>query len=293
MYGDSTMAIQMKFPTTYAEQLAKLKNRGCVIEDEAACCEVLKAVNYYRLSAYFLPFKGVDDRYRDGTTFRKVYRIYEFDRKLRGILFSAVEEVEIFLRSRFAYYHAHKYGATGYLDSGNYSGKHNAEKFNATLQREIENNKKVLFVKHHLEKYDGVFPIWAIVELFTFGTLSYFYADLTTQDKKQLADELYQTTPKNLTSWLRCCTDLRNICAHYGRLYYRIFPAIPAGLALHEAAKRRLWGAVLVLKSLYPNAPKWNNEVLPSIHALFDEYAEDINLYHLAFPEDWLEQLRK
>lgn len=45
MYGDSTMAIQMKFPTTYAEQLAKLKNRGCVIEDEAACCEVLKAVN--------------------------------------------------------------------------------------------------------------------------------------------------------------------------------------------------------------------------------------------------------
>ena len=35
------------------------------------------------------------------------------------------------------------------------------------------------------------------------------------------------------------------------------------------------------------------NEVLPSIHALFDEYAEDINLYHLAFPEDWLEQLRK
>lgn len=287
------MALQMKVPTTYTEQLAKLKERGCVIEDEAACCEVLKAVNYYRLSAYFLPFKGADEHYKDGTTFRKVYRIYEFDRKLRGILFSAVEEVEIFLRARFAYYHTHKYGATGYLDSGNYSDKHNAEKFKATLQREIENNKKVLFVKHHLEKYDGVFPIWAIVELFTFGTLSYFYADLTTQDKKQLAEELYRTTPKNLTSWLRCCTDLRNICAHYGRLYYRIFSAMPAGINLTDNAKRRLWGAVLVLKNLYPDPFKWNTEVLLPIQALFEEYAEDIDLYHMAFPTDWQEQLRK
>lgn len=287
------MALQMKVPTTYTEQLTKLKERGCVIEDEAACCEVLKAVNYYRLSAYFLPFKDANGHYKDGTTFRKVYRIYEFDRKLRGILFSAVEEVEIFLRARFAYYHAHKYGATGYLDSCNYSDKHNAEKFNATLQREIENNKKVLFVKHHLEKYDGVFPIWAIVELFTFGTLSYFYADMTMQDKKQLAEKLYRTTPKNLTSWLRCCTDLRNICAHYGRLYYRIFSAMPAGINLVDNTKRRLWGAVLVLKNLYPDVSKWNTEVLLPIQALFEEYAEDIELYHMAFPADWQEQLRK
>lgn len=287
------MTLQMKVPTTYTAQLAKLKERGCVVEDEAACCEVLKAVNYYRLSAYFLPFKDANGHYKGGTTFRKVYRIYEFDRKLRGILFSAVEEVEIFLRARFAYYHAHKYGATGYLDSGNYSDKHNAEKFNATLQREIENNKKVLFVKHHLEKYDGVFPIWAIVELFTFGTLSYFYADMTMQDKKQLAEELYRTTPKNLTSWLRCCTDLRNICAHYGRLYYRIFSAMPAGIDLADNAKRRLWGAVLVLKNLYPDSSKWNTEVLLPIQALFDEYAEDIDLYHMAIPADWQEQLRK
>lgn len=65
------MTLQMKVPTTYTEQLAKLKERGCVIEDEAACCEVLKAVNYYRLSAYFLPFRDANGHYKDGTTFRK------------------------------------------------------------------------------------------------------------------------------------------------------------------------------------------------------------------------------
>lgn len=127
----------------------------------------------------------------EGTSFHQVYRIYEFDRKLRAILFSAVEEVEIYLRSRFAYFHAHKYGATGYLDALNFSEKHNHEKFKTNIDREIDSNRQVLFVKHHLENYGGTFPIWVISELFTFGMLSYFYNDLKTQDQKQLANELY------------------------------------------------------------------------------------------------------
>ena len=47
------------------------------------------------------------------------------------------------------------------------------------------------------------------------------------------------------------------------------------------------------LKSLYPDVSKWNTEVLLPIQALFEEYAEDIDLYHMAFPVDWQEQLRK
>lgn len=62
---------------------------------------------------------------------------------------------------------------------------------------------------------------------------------------------------------------------------------------MREAAKRRLWGAIVVLKMLYPNQEKWNAEFLPKMQALFEEYKNDINLYHLAFPEDWDDQLRK
>ena len=286
------MEKEIKNPTTYDEQIAKLKSRGCHISDELFCKETLKSINYYRLMAYFLPFKD-NDRYMSGTSFRRVYRIYEFDRRLRAILFSAVEEVEIYLRARFAYFHAHRYGATGYLDPNNFSDKHDPEKFQRNITREIENNRQVLFVKHHVENYDGVFPIWVMSELFTFGMLSYFYSDLKTADRKRLAKELYQTVPQNVISWLRCCTDLRNICAHYGRLYYRIFPAIPAGVDVPERAKRRLWGVIMALRELYPNAQKWNDEVLTSLEALFEEYGKDIDLYHLAFPRDWNIKLKK
>lgn len=287
------MTIDTKRPTTYDEQIERLKARGCIISDENFCKEKLEAINYYRLTAYFLPFKADKENYVDGTSFHQVYRIYEFDRKLRAILFSAVEEVEIYLRSRFAYFHAHKYGATGYLDPQNFSEKHNDKKFKKNIEREIDSNRQVLFVKHHLETYGGIFPIWVISELFTFGMLSYFYNDLKTPDQKQLATELYKTTPKNLISWLRCCTDLRNICAHYGRLYFRIFPAIPAGMQMRDSAKRRLWGTIMALRAIYPDSQKWNCEVLTALEALFDEYAGDINLYHLAFPADWCCQLKK
>ena len=287
------MSREIKSATTYVEQVEKLRARGCIISNEAFCCSKLAEINYYRLTAYFLPFKTEDDKYREGTNFLQVYRIYEFDRKLRSILFSALEEIEIYLRSQFAYYHAHGYGPVGYLDAANFSERHDHEKFIANINREIESNKKVPFVKHHIEKYNSVFPIWVISELFTFGMLSYFYGDMKRRDKITLASHLYDTNYKNLDSWLRCCTDLRNICAHYGRLYYRPFSAIPAGLDASETAKRRLWGAVFAVCALYPNAAKWNSEILPAVQALFEEYKDDINLYHLAFPEDWAQKLRK
>ena len=155
---------EVKAATTYEQQLDILRRRGVVIENEAECVEILKNLNYYRLVAYFLPYKQSDDTYVPGTSFLHVYRQYEFDRKLRQILFSALEEVEISLRSRFAYYHAHKYGPIGYLEASNFNAHHNHEKFKEQLDREIESNNKVLFVKHHIEQYNGIFPIWVISE---------------------------------------------------------------------------------------------------------------------------------
>jgi len=284
---------ELKDATTYDEQIAILRDRGALVVDEVFCKEKLAEINYYRLTAYFLPFRQSDGTYINGTSFHTVYRLYEFDRKLRGILFSAVEEIEINLRAKLAYFHAHKYGPLGYMEPDNFSDKHKSDKFFENFEREVKNNSRVLFVRHHMEKYDGKFPIWVAVELFTIGMLSRFYADLKTQDKKEIARELYDSTPRNVVSWLRCVTDLRNICAHYGRLYYRVFSACPAGLSISEAAKRRLWGAILALKELYPDRDKWNSEVLTAIKVLFENYHGYINLYHIAFPNDWDDRLKK
>ncbi len=285
--------MEIKKATTYKEQVELLKNRGCEIADEEFAKEKLSEINYYRLSAYLLPFKGTDENFISGTSFEKIYSIYEFDRKLRRILFSAIEEIEVYFKAKLTYFHALKYGPIGYLEPENFNKKHEPEKFISNLNREITSNQKVAFVRHHIEKYDRKFPLWVISELFTFGMISYFYNDLKTADKKEIAPHLLNEHYEYISSWLRCCTDLRNICAHYGRLYYRIFSAIPAGIDVPDGAKRKLWGAILSVKKLYPWKDKWNTEVLPQFEALFEEYESNIDLHHIAFPKDWNTQLKK
>ena len=286
--------VQLKQPTTYNQQIERLRLRGCLIPDEPFCAKILSQVNYYRLTAYFLPFKQVDGNYAPGTDFNSVYQIYEFDRKLRNLLFASVEEVEIFLRAKFAYYHAHEYGATGYLNATNYNSRHKHDIFQKRIDAEIKNGEKILFVQHHISNYGGQFPIWVITELFTFGMLSYFYSDLPPPDQKQLARDMFNTTHKNLASWLRCCTDLRNICAHYGRLYFRIFTAVPVNMPeLSAGSSRSLFGAVLVLKTLYPDKGKWNGEAHPKLVNLIKSYSQVIKLSHIGFPADWETKLMK
>lgn len=283
-----------KPPLKYEEQLEKLKKRGCIINDDKKCISILKSINYYRLSAYFLPFKLDNGNYEEGLSFELVFSIYEFDRKLHGILFNALEETEIFLRSKIAYFHAHKYGALGYMDKANFFVKAELhENFIENFKREIDKNKNILFVKHHIYKYGGEFPIWAASEMFTFGMLSKFFANMTCQDRENLSNDIYKTNPKFVGSWLRCCTDLRNICAHYGRLYFRTFSAAPSGIDnLEEKSKRKLFGAILSLKKLYPFKDKWDNETLKKLMSLVDEHKSDIDLEHIGFSYNWIEELK-
>lgn len=278
--------MDLKEPTKLDEQIKLLSDRNCIIKDKDFCKKVLKSISYYRLSAYFLPFKGKNDIFIDGTYFEKVYRIYEFDKKLRMILFSALEETEIYFRSILSYYHSHKYGKLGYKNSANFSEKHDSIKFDELIKKTINENSKIPFVKHHIKNYGGDFPLWVLMEILTFGMLSHFYSDLKTQDRKYISRTYFSETESNIKSWLRCLTDLRNICAHYGRLYYRQFTAIPANIRVEKNSLRRLYPNILALKKLFPDKQKWDINIKQAILALIEEYNDEINLAHIGFPDD-------
>jgi abortive infection bacteriophage resistance protein len=285
---------QLKQAATYDEQIAKLREHGCVVEDEAFCKEVLAKISYYRLSAYFLPFRTVGGKYKSDTTFSKVYNLYEFDRKLRRLIFTAIEEVEVYLRAQLSHFHAHKYGSDGYMDAVYFNAKHDSGGFEERINDLIRVNSKSALVSHHLKNYGGKMPLWAIMELFSFGMLSYFFVDMLKPDQKYIARSAFGTTNLNVKSWLYCCTGLRNLCAHYGRLYYRIFTAVPAKLPhITQKTENSLFANIMALRALYPDAKKWNNEFMSSMVALFDEYAQIIELRHIGFSEDWAEIMRK
>jgi abortive infection bacteriophage resistance protein len=87
------------------------------------------------------------------------------------------------------------------------------------IEEEIRRNAKAPFVKNFRENYEGGnLPIYALVEVFSFGTLSKFYKNMVNQDKKIVAKS-FGIGYTYLESWLESISYIRNICAHYGRLY--------------------------------------------------------------------------
>lgn len=287
--------MEVKKATTFEQQVNLLRKRGLVIENQQSCETFLHAVNYCKFTAYLLPFRTSDDRYKEGTSFAAVSRIYEFDRKLRNLLFSTIEEIEIYLRTQFAYYHAHKYGALGYMNSDNFNQNHKHENFLMLVDDAINKHRFSEVVKHHRAKYENQFPIWVLVEFFSMGMLSRFYSDMLLEDKKYIAKRIFKTSYSCLDSWLRCLTDLRNRCAHYARLYYWQFTAIPKMPKSYHAIyknSRRLLNQILVLKFLYADKIRWDATVVPHLQALIEEYRDCIDLSHIGFAEDWEDTLQ-
>ena len=277
-----------KAPATINEQIRILKLRGCVIEDEKKARDTLKYINYYRLANYFEPFSVSKHKYEEGTTFEKIISVYEMDRKLRSILLAALEEIEIALRAAISNYHALKYGALGYLNPSSFNLSHNHQSFLSRINHLIESNEEREFVRHYNAKYGGKFPLWVMMELFSFGTLAFFYKDMQNNDKKIIADEYYSCSPNELDNWIFCLNELRNYCAHYNRLYATHFPVEPKTPKDYPVTLQPdVFGYIIVMKQIFRGHENWNERVVKPISRMLKKNSDIIRLSDLGFPEGW------
>ena len=64
----------------------------------------LAVVSAHRLAEYWEPFVGADGRFVEGATFDRVWARYAFDRRLRLLLFDAIERIEVCLKSQLIVY---------------------------------------------------------------------------------------------------------------------------------------------------------------------------------------------
>lgn len=287
--------MELKNATTFDEQVELLRAKKIIVSDPQECIRFLSAVNYYRLSGYFLPFmnRNTNECFVN-VEFDRIIGIYFFDTELRNLITLTIEKIEIYLRTQFAYHHGHIYGPDGYMSPNSFNHRHDHQKFLRHVQRCISENSNTPVVRHHRDRYGGRFPIWVIVDFFSIGMLSYFYRGMKNSDKSYLAQNMYGANYQLLESWLRCLTDLRNRCAHYARLYYWIFPALPKMPASERyIPTRRLFAQLYMLKYLYPYPEKWNKEFMKPLEKLVRKYKAHISLQHLDFPYRWKSMLKK
>lgn len=104
---------------SFVEQVQLLQSQGMIVNDVQESIFYLQHLNYYRLSAYWLPFEldHKTHQFKPDTKFEDVLRLYIFDRELRLLVLDGIERIEVSVRSQWAYQLAILHHPHAHLDS--------------------------------------------------------------------------------------------------------------------------------------------------------------------------------
>lgn len=307
--------VQLKPHLSYAEQLQLLRTRGLSVEDEGAALAALARYGYYRLSGYWYPLRktkpvgqsGRLDNFVDGASFEFIVQLADFDKKLRMVVLSAIETIEVALRVAVAYrmgkIHPEAHLTPNVLDAGFCKPKPKAtqsehaiwiSKFEAAVEKSREE-----FVDHHRDKYQGRMPIWVAIELWDFGMLSRLFGGLQSRDRNALSASFMLHDGEVLRSWLRMFNFIRNVAAHHSRLWNRSLPDTPRlppkekcryleFLHQDSRARSKLFGALtclrFLLRQVKPDS-SWHEELMAHLETF--PRSDLLSLESAGFPAKW------
>ncbi len=229
-----------KKPLSVKTQIAKLKGRGLIVDDENLASEYLLNISYYRLRAYTYPFQNnlpdADHEFiRKNIHFKDVIDLYCFDRRLRALIFNAIEKIEVSIRTKIIQIYSESTKDSHWFedetlfkdDTRFINGK---EEFiyhllSNEILREV-NRSNEDFINHYKNKYlePENPPAWMTLEVVSMGTLSRLYELLKKdENKKAVAKQLGLNKIDILENWMHALSNLRNCCAHHSRIWNRRF----------------------------------------------------------------------
>ena len=282
---------------SFEEQAARLSQlHGLEIENADRARHIFSPVNYYRLSQYGDHLRRADDpgRYEDGVSLDTLYRLYQFDMDLRHQILPVLEFFEVQLRAKLSYYLAMTYGSTGYTNAACFKPDRQSQGSHKSLMNkfktEVRRQDDLPFVRHHQTKYGGQFPVWVALELFSFGMLAQLYDMMTENDQRAIARQ-YDLEPQALQALIASAVDVRNVCAHYARLYNKPIEdkaILPPCYAQYQSDL--VFPTLLMLACAARNHAVWHG-MIRGIAQLTREYPE-ADLALCGFPPDWLDVLK-
>ena len=300
-----------KTPYSIADQIALLKQRGMLFNDEQSAHHFLENISYYRLKGYWWDMQeNVTTHFlKPDTYFEDVIERYNFDRRLRLILFDAIERIEIALRTKMIYHLSMAYGSLWYLDTKLFEKTPLPSDPNTTIHQntiaELKkefNRSQEIFIKEQKRRYPNQdSDSWKILEVASMGTLSKLYKNLKHQlpEKATIAKEMGLNLHNELSSWLEAITYVRNIIAHHSRLWSRNMVKIPIEI-LNNPKSDWLHSPLLPVQCKKPfliitTMIYLCNEVTPTHHIktkILDLFASNpkLPIYKLGFLNNWQNQ---
>lgn len=208
--------------TTVDEQIAILRSRHMIIDNEPKAKEILLDIGYYRLGFYWNCFECDDEHtLTEGTKFEDVVSLYYLDVDLRELLLKYIYRIEVHFRTQIVYHvsNQHKDSPTWFVDPKVVTSDYIADFDKFYTDKFIKNNRPIF--KHH-QKYinDKYAPAWKTIEFVTFGAnLRLFNCLKDTSTKERIAASYNLRNLKVFINFLNATVYVRNMCSHGGVLY--------------------------------------------------------------------------
>ena len=227
-----------------------------------------------------------------------IYSIYCFDEAMRNVLRPYIEKVELYYRGQIAYGFAisecKKAPHDQHYNRENFYKRDFYDEIMQKFNHEKERQSDSLIVKSHERKYEGKMPLWVMVELMSFSSLSQLYGVMYINDKKRIASAV-GTGPAMLENNLHCISNLRNKCAHGARLYN---VEMNPPCQMNDSFKRShrdlkfnsLFAYLIILKKRLPDDESKKN-FYKDISNVMAAYSNCIDLSLVGFPTEWKEIL--
>ena len=198
-----------------------------------------------------------------------------------------MKHIEVHLRAVITNYFSLKHGNFRYKDLNNYNKKNFQKSTIKGLEREIKRNKKSPLINNFEKNYEGgEIPFYAAIEVASFGTISKMYKNMENDDKKEIAKE-FEVDYIYLESQIENLSYVRNICAHYGRLYGSKLtktPKLYREYLRQGISNNSIFASIINLKMLAEDDyyDKFHTDLLE----LINKYSS-VKLKHLGFIEKW------
>ena len=304
-----------KQPLSIQEQLNKLKSRGLNFDDEQLAKDYLSNISYYRLRAYTYPFQDNDDPQADhcfkcqNIKFSDIIDLYCFDRRLRNLMFNAIEKIEVAVRTRIVQAYSEVYGSHWFTDRTLYKDVQKEDRKGKPttafdlLMDDVKyevNRSNEDFIKHYQQKYHNpqLPPAWMTLEVLSLGTLSKMYNLLLKSPiKKQIAADLGLSDDRILSNWLHAISVWRNCCAHHSRVWNRRgiinikMPKSPLHPFMSREEMKRLHSnkvfTVLCCIKYFSNIISPGSSLKQNILSIVGDGGHLLDLKEMGFPRDW------
>ncbi len=220
---------------------------------------------------------------------------YIFDRRLRLIVFDAIERIEIAFRTQIINQCALEHGSHWYEDGSLFRKKYHFDNDLQAIDKVIERSSEV-FIEHYNEKYDNPDrpPAWMVLEIVSLGTLSKLYNNLKLgRAKKTISGKFNLGHPFILESWMHAISNVRNICAHHSRFWNRklaVAPKLPKLTSLPFINKKDIDVhkpyAVLCCMAYLMDVINPKHHFKHRLFNLLDEF-DQIETKYMGFPKYW------